>query len=182
MRILFPMYWLTVALLSVAMTACAVADTRSGVVSADVSSDKVSVRLVNPDQFTEVRQNRNYGDVRDGSWLVDLQKYVVKQAGPRLAPGQHLDVSITDIKRAGDFEPWRGPSFADIRVVKEIYPPRIELNYVLKDGNGKTIHEGSSELSDLAFMRRIVRDGSDPLRFEKRLIDDWLSNILPSKK
>ena len=180
MRTLSPTHWLTAALLSVVMTACAVADTRSTVAPADVTSDKVTVRLVNPDQFTEIRQNRNYGDVRDGSWLVDLQKYVVKQADQRLSPGQHLDVNITDIKRAGDFEPWRGPNFADIRVVKEIYPPRIELNYVLKDGNGTVIREGSDELTDLAFMRRIVRDGSDPLRFEKRLIDDWLAKILRS--
>ena len=179
MRTLSPIHWLTAALLSIAMTACAVADTRNAIAPADVSSDKVTVHLVNPDQFAEIRQNRNYGDVRDGSWLVDLQKYVVKQAGKRLAPGQHLDVNITDIKRAGDFEPWRGPNFADIRVVKEIYPPRIELNYVLKDGNGEVIHEGSDELTDLAFMRRIVRDSTDSLRFEKRLIDDWLAKVLP---
>ena len=49
MRTLSPIQWLTAALLSVAMTACAVADTRNAVAPADVSSDKVTVRLVNPD-------------------------------------------------------------------------------------------------------------------------------------
>lgn len=169
---------LNALVLSIAVSACATTNTRRTDL-ADVSSDQVSVHLVNPDGFAELRQNRNFGDVRDGSWLVDLQKYVVEQAGRRLAPGQHLTVNINDIKRAGDFEPWRGPNYSDIRIVKEIYPPRIELAYLIKDANGRVIRDGTDELTDLAFLRRIVRNSTDPLRFEKRLIDDWLGKVLP---
>lgn len=177
MRPLSPIHCLTALLLSTALVACApMAPLRME--TAALSNDNVTVQMVSPDQFAELRQNRNFGDMRDGSWLVELQKHVVDRAGRRLASGQHLDVNITDIKRAGDFEPWRGPNFNDIRVVKEIYPPRIDLNYVLKDGNGSVVREGSDELTDLAFLRRIVRNDTDPLRYEKRLIDDWLGKLL----
>ncbi len=178
MRALSPIHFLTAVMLSMAMVACApMAPLRMDTTA--LSNDNVSVQMVNPDQFAELRQNRNYGDMRDGRWLVELQKYVVDRASRRLAPGQHLNVNITDIKRAGDFEPWRGPNFNDIRVVKEIYPPRIELNYVLEDGNGSVAREGRDELTDLAFLRRIERNNTDPLRYEKRLIDDWLGKVLP---
>lgn len=179
MRNLTPIHWLTAVLLSASLLACAPLTPRSFSKPA-VSNDNVSVQLVNPDQFTEMRQNRNFGDMRDGSWLVDVQKYIVDRAGRRVGSGQQLDITITDIKRAGDFEPWRGPNFNDIRVVKEIYPPRIDLDYVLKDDNGSVIREGSETLTDLAFLRRIERNSTDPLRYEKRLIDDWLSKLLPS--
>ena len=178
MRFLTSLHCLIALLLSISVVACAPMVPRT-VNTAPLSNSNVTVRMVNPDQFAELRQNRNFGDIRDGSWLVELQEHVVDRAGRRLAPGQQLDVNITDIKRAGDFEPWRGPNFNDIRVVKEIYPPRIDLNYVLKDSNGSVIREGSDELTDLAFLRRIVRNDTDPLRFEKRLIDDWLGKILP---
>lgn len=178
MRTLSPIHCLTAVLLSLTLLACAPMVPRS-VDTGPLSKDNVTVNMVNPDQFREVRQNRNFGDVRDGSWLVELQKYAVDRAGPRLAAGQHLDVNITDIKRAGDFEPWRGPNFTDIRVVKDIYPPRIDLNYVLKDNNGSVIREGTDKLTDLAFLRRIQRNDTDPLRYEKRLVDDWLSKLLP---
>ncbi len=178
MRTLSPLHCLTAFMLSIAIAACAPMAPRSSD-TAPLSSNNVTVHMVNPDQFSEMRQNSNFGDMRDGSWLVDLQKYVVDRAGRRLASGQQLDVNITDIKRAGDFEPWRGPNFNDIRIVKEIYPPRIDLNYVLKDSSGRVISEGNDKLTDLAFLRRTVRNSTDPLRFEKRLIDDWLAKILP---
>ncbi|MEO6076880.1 MAG: DUF3016 domain-containing protein [Dokdonella sp.] len=178
MRFLSSLHCLTAFTLSIAMAACAPMAQRSPD-TAPLENDNVTVQLVNPDQFREIRQNRNYGDVRDGSWLVALQKYVVDRAGRRLDAGQHLDVNITDIKRAGDFEPLRGPNFNDIRVVKDIYPPRIDLNYAIKDGSGSVIREGRDELTDLAFLRRIVRNDTDPLRYEKRLIDEWLGKVLP---
>ncbi|MFZ2237011.1 MAG: DUF3016 domain-containing protein [Dokdonella sp.] len=178
MRTVSPIHCLTAVLLSMALLACAPMAPRR-IDTPALSNNNVTVHMVNPDQFSEMRQNRNYGDTRDGSWLVELQKYVVDRAGRRLASGQQLDVNITDIKRAGDFEPWRGPNFNDIRVVKEIYPPRIDVNYVLKDGNDSVIREGNDKLTDLAFLRRIVRNSTDPLRFEKRLIDDWLGKVLP---
>lgn len=147
------------------------------------SGGRVTVTMVNPDQFTEVKQNGNRGDVRDGSWLERLRKYVVAEAGKRLPPGDTLDVRITDIKRAGDFEPWHGPQLQDVRFMKDVYPPRIDLSYTLKGADGSVIGEGDKALRDPGFMNRGVRrSADDPLRYEKRLIDDWLADILPRAK
>lgn len=143
------------------------------------ASGPITVTMVNPDQFAEIRQNRNYGDVRDGAWLDQLQKHVVKSAGKRLPAGQTLDVRITDIKRAGDFEPWRGPNFTDVRIVKDIYSPRISLNYTLRSVDGSIISEGDKSLRDPAFLSRSPRLGDDRLRYEKRLLDDWIASLLP---
>ncbi|ODV12516.1 MAG: hypothetical protein ABT19_11375 [Rhodanobacter sp. SCN 68-63] len=94
-----------------------------------------------------------------------------------LPAGQHLDVVITDVDRAGSFEPWRGPRLSEVRIIKDIYPPRINLSFRLLDAQGKVIREGTRTLRDLGFLTSdtaAARD--DSLLYEKRMIDRWLRN------
>jgi hypothetical protein len=145
-----------------------------GVAAADPS--RVTVNWAPAEQLTEVRQNpMERGQLRAKDWESALGAYLQKRADKQLAPGQRLDVTFDDIKLAGDYEPWHSAQAQDIRFMKDIYPPRATLTYKLTDANGRTIKEGSSKLLDLAFMERPLPAGdSDPLRFDKRMLDDWL--------
>lgn len=135
----------------------------------------ISVSWQNPEQFTEIRQSRNRFDARRGNWVEQLAQYVRTRAQRQLPAGERLQVDITDIKRAGDYEPWHGPQFDDTRFVRDIYPPKISLSFKRLDANGQVVEEGERTLRDMSFLMspRSVSD-SDPLRYEKRLIDDWL--------
>ena len=73
---------------------------------------------------------------------------------------------------AGEFEPWRRG--ARVRVVRDIYPPRIDLNFVLLDAQGAVRMRGERKLRDSAFQFGASPLQSDPLRYEKNLIDAWL--------
>lgn len=141
----------------------------------------VSVSWQNPEQFTEIRQSRNRYEARRGNWVEQLAQYVRTRGQRRLPPGERLDVDITDIKRAGDFEPWHGSQYNDTRFVRDIYPPKIALSFKRLDANGQVIEEGQRTLRDMSFMMgpRTASD-SDPLRYEKRLIDDWLHDEFKS--
>jgi Protein of unknown function (DUF3016) len=109
----------------------------------------------------------------------DPSRFVAERAAPRLSQGQRLEVHLTDVQRAGSFEPWRGPQAADVRIVRDIYPPRIDLRFKLLDADGKLLHEGSRQLRDATFMMRPDLYPNDPLRYEKTLLDDWLRAELP---
>ncbi len=78
------------------------------------------------------------------------------------------------MQRAGGFEPWRGPQAADVRIVRDIYPPRIDLRFKLLGADGKLLREGSRQLRDASFMMRPDLYPNDPLRYEKTLLDDWV--------
>ena len=52
----------------------------------------------------------------------------------------------------------------------------------LTGANGAVISEGDKVLRDPGFLRRGLRNDDDPLRHEKRLLDDWLADILPRNK
>ena len=114
--------------------------------------------------------------------MQQLARYVQTSAAKPLQAGQTLDVTLVDIKRAGDYEPWHGPRGSDIRIMRDIYPPRITLQYTLKDASGRIIDEGDARLSDSGYLHNIgLKSDTDPLRYEKRLIDDWVKRQLTSR-
>ncbi|MEP6906671.1 MAG: DUF3016 domain-containing protein [Pseudoxanthomonas sp.] len=135
----------------------------------------VSVDWTDPAEFSEIRHSANRWEARRGNWVVQLAEYLQTSAAKRLAPGEQLQVTLTDISRAGDYEPWRGPNLQDARIVRDIYPPRISLTFKRTDPQGNVIAEGERKLVDSAFLMNSSTFGaSDTLRYEKRLLDDWL--------
>jgi hypothetical protein len=112
--------------------------------------------------------------VEDNAWLGTLKTYIEKRAARRLPEGQHLAITITNVKLAGRYEPWLGPWLSGVRIVRDIYPPRIDLRFELTGPDGRVLRTGSRNLRDIAFMDRIGPTDTDPLRYEKSLIDDWL--------
>jgi hypothetical protein len=140
---------------------------------------RAEVLFFEPQKFTDVRDSY-MGDHERTTYLESIRDHLLEQAKYYVPEGHHLSVTFNDIDMAGDFEPWRGPRWDDVRIVKDIYPPRIKLSFRLTDANGNVVKEGQRDLRDLAFMMKInmsFRD--DPVRHEKALLDDWLRSEFP---
>ena len=140
---------------------------------------RAEVNFFEPKKFTDVRDS-SMGDYERTTYLDSIRDHVLEQAKYYVPDNHMLQVTFTDIDMAGDFEPWRGPRFDDIRIVKDIYPPRIVLSFRLTDAEGNVVKEGRRELRDLGFLMKITmafRD--DPVRHEKGLLDDWLRSEFP---
>lgn len=164
---------LLIALLGVAAGGALVAADKA---AAPVS--RAEVTFVDPDKFTDVRDSYMGSDKGRDGILDQIKDYIQERAKLYVPEGQKLSIKITDVDLAGDFEPWRGPQLQDIRIVKDIYPPRIALSYALTDATGKVVKEGKRDLRDLAFQMKISINNQDSLRHEKALLDDWLSDDL----
>jgi hypothetical protein len=135
---------------------------------------RVSVVYVDPAKFTDVRDSYTGTDSGRDDILDRIREYVQDEAKQYIPEGDKLFISVTDIDLAGDYEPWRGPRWDDIRIVKDIYPPRIVFSFRLTDPSGKVIKEGDRDLRDMAFLMKITMAfQDDPLRHEKQLLDDW---------
>lgn len=135
----------------------------------------VQVTWDDPAQFSEIRRSGNRWEAERGNWVHDLAEYLRDAAEDTLLPGQTMKVHITDIARAGNYEPGRGPQLDDVRVVRDLYPPRLSFRYVRYGANGQVVDEGERTLSDLGFLTGSAPLGTDPLRYEKRMIDRWES-------
>ena len=138
------------------------------------AASRASVDWTDPAGFREVRESHGRGMLRGTAWLDTLKTHLERRATRVLPPDRHLEVTFTDIKLAGAFEPWRGPHYDDVRIVKDIYPPRIDLRFVLKSGDGSILAEGERTLRDVGFLTRGMANTSDPLRYERRMLDEWL--------
>lgn len=134
----------------------------------------VRVEYLHPENFRDIGQGYYGSDKQRTAYLEELRKHIQQRAGRLLPEGQSLAVTITDVDMAGSFEPWR--RHYDVRIVRDIYPPRIDLHFQLIDANGDIVKEGERKLRDMAFLMSstMYRYRNDTLRYEKALLDDWL--------
>ena len=136
---------------------------------------QVSVDWTDPAQFSDIRYSGNRWEAERGNWVEQLAQYLQKSALKKLPQGESLQVTITDIKRAGSYEPWHGANLRDTRIIRDMYPPRMTLTFKRLDAQGGVIEQGERKLSDSGFLTGSTRFGdSDPLRYEKSMLDDWL--------
>ena len=143
------------------------------------ASGPVSVSWNDPATFAELRYAFNRHEAARGHWLTELAAHLRKQAERKLAPGERLELTIVDVDRAGDFEPGRDIALYDTRILRDIYPPRMTVQFRHVADGGSVLAEGERKLSDLAYLTGINPiNSTDALRYEKRMIDTWLRREL----
>lgn len=113
-------------------------------------------------------------------------KPLLDKLGERyLGEGETLKLRFTDIDMAGDIQPWRNYTNADIRYVEAVYPPRLKFTYSLMDADGEVVMEGEESISDLAFQMNttaVIRNRYEHFFYEAELLEDWARKTLRERK
>lgn len=164
---------LMIAVAGIALTASCT----TGTVRAEAPAGRrVTVRYQDPHAFTESRQAGWGHEYDHGDYMQKLRAYLVRRAGPMLAPGERLEITFTNIKLAGGYEPWLGPLWSDVRFMRDIYPPRFDLTFRLTGANGEVLREGARKLTDVAYLYDAPTslNGLDPLHYDKAVLGRWL--------
>jgi len=143
---------------------------------------RVEVTFDHPEKFTDAKQDSMDSEQGRNGILDQIREFMEQRGSDYLPAGFKLAITFTDVDLAGEFEPWRGAQWNDVRIVKEIYPPRFNLSYKLTDPAGKVLKEDKVELRDLSFMTRLTINPQEPLHFEKDILGQWLQSVVPSKK
>lgn len=142
---------------------------------------RVLVTFVNPEKFTDVGDGYMSTDKGREANIEALREHIVKTAVRHLPEGHKLAVTITDIDLAGDYEPWHKPGSEDVRIIKDIYPPRVDLEFKVTDAAGAVVKEGKRQLRDLSFMMKLNIRRDDMHRYEKELLNNWMRSDLGPK-
>jgi hypothetical protein len=134
----------------------------------------VIVHYTDPKLFTETKRSAFAHPIDANGYLAPLKDYIAQRASRILRPGERLDIKVKDVDLAGEYEPWHGPDLSRIRIIKNRYPPRIDLDFTLYGADGKVLREGSRTLRDMSFLDHAGISDNDALRYEKPMIDRWL--------
>jgi hypothetical protein len=140
---------------------------------------RVQVAWQDPERFSEVLLSPDRRRALEGDWVRQLALYVQRAADRRLPAGQRMQVTLEDVKRAGDRHMIRGNA---IPIVRAVSPPSIRIRFVRTDTYGRVVTQGERTLEDPSVLDGPTRStDSDPLVFEKRLVDGWLDRELPPR-
>ena len=137
----------------------------------------VTVTFTKPESYSDIP----WPSIDRERVLHDLQAYLV-ELGAKLPADQNLKLDIVDIDLAGQVEPGRH-RLNDVRIMRGRADwPRMDIRYTL-ESNGKVLAQGEDHLADMEYLTSYNRhDSGDPLRYEKKMLDDWFANkILKSK-
>ena len=105
----------------------------------------------------------------------DLRRHIEREAPARLPQGARLKVHVSDVDMAGEYWPVGGGTAGrDMRIVKDVYPPRIDLDFELLRADGSVERSGRRELRDAGFLQYQGLMSHEALRYEKRMLDGWL--------
>lgn len=134
-----------------------------------VAPAEVSVSFVAPEHY------RDIGGYGDGERNIRVLEHHLKQQGERcLGPGQSLELKVFDVDLAGREEWWHRGGY-NLRVMRDITWPRIDLAYVWHDAAGQVLGQGRETVSDMSYLGRsaFVRNDSEALPYEKAMLRDW---------
>ncbi|MGH7306096.1 MAG: DUF3016 domain-containing protein [Candidatus Rokuibacteriota bacterium] len=136
-------------------------------------ADRVTVRAPRPEAFNDFKATCIGMDERTRGLLTDFTHFIRATGARHVPEGGALAITLIDVDMAGEFETWRGPQACSVRVMFDIYAPRIRLDFRLTDRDGKVLRAGPRELRDPLYLTRAARLSTDPLRYEKNLVQDW---------
>ncbi len=100
----------------------------------------------------------------------EFEKYFAELA-ERLPEGQVLKIDVTDVDLAGDTNV---AGIHRLRVVKDIYFPRMNFSYQLVNADGSVAKEDTVILKDMSFMMGSnLKYRNKSLGYEKSMLNDW---------
>ncbi len=147
---------------------------------------EVKVTWQDPDKYTDIRPTSETREAFQQRVTKELDA-VFQDLAKKLPDGVQWEVTVTDLDLAGDVRPPQGARINDIRIVKDLYWPRMSLHYKMSDSSGKVLAEAKEDIKDMNFlMSSMIPSGHTSLQYEEKMLTDWFKKqqreqIFPSK-
>jgi len=179
---ILPFLFAAVVALSPAALSASPKDKAAKAAAAAAAAARVEIVFQDPEKFTDVKDSQMGTDKGRDGILEELKTYLTEQIVAVMPADSTVNLTFTEIDLAGDYEPWRHHSAHDVRIVKDIYPPRFDFSYKLVAADGTVLAAGTEKLRDMSFMTRLVINRSDSLHYEKDMLRDWIRTNLRGPK
>jgi hypothetical protein len=139
---------------------------------------RVQVEYVHPENFTDVSFRSTTPEAAEKRLERELT-HTIEAAAAQYLSAYQLDVQIVDVAMAGR-EAFENPGLnSDIRIRREMgKPPKISVQYQIKDPRGHVVAQGARVLTNLNYQWAYPDSYSvDTLYPEKQLLRDWIRSL-----
>lgn len=149
---------------------------------AQTPAPAVKVNWEQPEKYTDVRpaNGTKAGYIRH---VIASFEPFWQKLGNKLPAGYSVEISIKDVDLAGDVNPLYQVDHRDIRVLKDIYFPKVTLDYKLLDAARHVVDEGKDvKIKDMNFMYGAsIKHASQEFSHEKNMLDKWFQTTFVNK-
>jgi len=159
-----------------------IAATASFIVNAEIKprdiNPAVTVVWDNPQDFRDVDAANGIKSRYLERVLTDFEGYFHRELPKYLESTQKITVTVFDIDLVGDVRPMLIQG-SDVRLVSSMYPPMIDLEYIITGPDGTVVKSSRRKLRDIGFNvgSTSTRTGQ-ALAYEKQMLKRWLAKEL----
>jgi hypothetical protein len=139
----------------------------------------VKVNWLNPEKYSDIRPANGSRKAFQERVTKAFEK-ILGELTEKLPAGYSLEITVKDIDLAGDVNPMYRIDNTDVRVIKDIYFPRIKLDYVLFDQNKQPIRQESDvKLKDMGFMTsNHIGYQNREFAYEHEMLKKWFNKVI----
>lgn len=143
------------------------------------TTSAVKVNWLNPEKFSDIRPATGTRKVYQERVMKAFDK-IFGELTEKLPAGYSLDISVKDLDLAGDVNPMYRIDNTDIRVIKDIYFPRMKIDYVLFDQNKQPIRQESDvKIKDMGFMTSShIGYQNREFVYEHEMLKKWFNKVI----
>ena len=146
------------------------------VLACSACAGEAKVTWQEPDNYTDIREGFESRDAFREQLFSDIES-IFTDLAKRLPQGAVLEVTVTDLDLAGEVSLMHRFVWRDIRVLKDIYFPRMSFRYTLTDRDQRLLLSGNEDLKDMGFLSSWGRFGTTRFSFEERMLKNWFRKM-----
>lgn len=138
---------------------------------------EIEVEWIDPDKYTDIRPASESKKRFKERIFKSFEKHFTK-LGKKLPEDRLLKLKVTNVDLAGDV---RFSPMQELRIVKDLYIPRIKFSYELLDNDKVVIESGEADLKDGGFLLSSSRVSNRTLKYETPMIDRWFKETFTNE-
>ena len=135
-----------------------------------------------PEKYTDIKPSN---ETRDSFKERVFKEFNIMFAGmaKKLPDGYQLEINVTDLDLAGDVNGMYSSLGREIRVVKELYWPRMVFSYTLKNEKNEIVATAKEDVKDMNFMSPAgMHSTGSGFDYEEKMLNDWFKAQQKMKK
>ncbi|WP_371186935.1 DUF3016 domain-containing protein [Thalassotalea maritima] len=150
-------------------------------VAATSYAGQAEVNWVDPQSYTDIRSGDESRKRFEERVFKELEQHISELAA-KLPAEQTLKMDVVNLDLAGEIRYMVGPNNDSIRVIEDLYFPKMRFNYSLLDKDGKVLAQGKENIKDMGFFNSThQRLNRESFTYEKAMISDWFEETFDVK-